>query len=176
MNIVIVFFNIIIHFVSSFYTVELAASWLVYGRAKLSFSLSYHKNIKLSNSVSPSFVLSTVNVIVALSKLDSLSIENGSPTRPTTFEHRTSLFIMLSTVVVFSIFPVAVNEILTFVIGCSLLSGTTSIVCLFFSLLSIMPFPSVSCLFGSQLNLNSSSSVSLLVAYVRTVQRLGGRI
>ena len=111
-------------------------------------------------------------MIVALSKLDLLSIEKGSPTRPTTFEHRTSLFIMLSTIVVFSMFPVAVIETLTFVIGCSLLSGTTSSVCWFFSLLSIMPLLSVSCLFGSKLNFSSSSSsssspsVSLLIGSV----------
>ena len=87
-------------------TVLFSSSRVVSNSTKSFSSSLYHKNIRFANSVSPNLLLSIVNVRVAVSNSDVVSISNGSPIRPTTSVHRMSVFITLSTEVVLLILPV----------------------------------------------------------------------
>ena len=81
-------------------TVEFSSSCSVSSSTKFSFSSSYHKKSRLSNSVSPSIDLSTLKVRTALENSELVFMSKGSPKRPTTLEHIMSLSIMFSIVVV----------------------------------------------------------------------------
>ena len=68
--------------------VEFSSSRTVSSSTNSSSSSLYHRKRRLSNSVSPNLLLSIKNVRVAVSNSDVVSISNGSPTSPTTSEHR----------------------------------------------------------------------------------------